>query len=250
MKSFAYILLAVTVIFAIISGCSKEHSYEKSNPVLVSSWSFSEAGNSFKGKVDSAYLDTLTNIIFLYIDGTADNGTDKLTLAVYGTTINSATYVSPKAFITYVQNNKVIYESDANKTDFSVNITDIDTASVSGTFSGKVMDGNGVEVTITNGKFSSPLKKGTIGTIPTGNLTVWSQASCNFNDPVEVIINSEKDFISTFTPDAPECGTAGAANFTLPAGLYSVQIVCDEDTSTFNDVLVLPNTCNKMQVLF
>lgn len=249
MKFFAVFFSLAILAFIVFSGCSKEYSKEKNNTVLTSSWSFTEGSNTFKGTVDSAYLDTLTNIIFLYLDGTADNGQDKLSLVVYGTAIATGSYVSPQAYIAYLQNNKLIYQSETSKGDFSVNITDIDTASVSGTFSGKVMNGNGAEVTITEGKFSSPLKKVVIGTIPTGNLTVWSQESCNFNDPIAIIINGQKDFISTFMQEEPNCGAEGAANFTLPAGIYSMQVVCNNDTTALNNIPVLPNACNKVQIL-
>jgi hypothetical protein len=250
MKIFVSILSIACVVILLIVGCSKDKSYEQKNSTIVSSWSFTEGSNNFKGTVDSAYIDTASNIVFLNINGTADNGTDKIAIVIYGTQIANGTYTSPQAFFTYTQNNNVIYQSDASVSKFTVNITNLDTASVSGTFSGEVMSGNGVAVNITNGQFSSVLKKDVIGTVPTGNLTVWASESCNMNDPIEVIINNQKEFIETFTPTAPTCGAQGAANYTLPAGYYSVTAICGGDTTTYPDkVLVQPYACNQLQLL-
>jgi hypothetical protein len=250
MKSFVSILSIACLAFVLVASCSKEHSVEKKDTTIVSSWSFSEGDNNFKGTVDSAYIDTASNIVFLNINGTADNGTDKIAIVIYGTQIANGTYTSPQAFFTYTQNNSVTYQSDASQSKFSVNITSLDTSSVSGTFSGAVINGNGVSVNITNGKFSSVLKKDVIGSVPTGNLTVWASESCNQNDPIEVIINNEKEFVETFTATAPDCGAQGAANFTLPAGYYNVTAICGGDTVNYpNQVLVQPYACNQLQLL-
>ncbi|MBV4357136.1 hypothetical protein [Pinibacter aurantiacus] len=250
MKSFVSILSIACLVFLFVAGCSKEHSVEKKDTTITSTWSFSEGDNNFKGTVDSAYIDTASNIVFLNLNGTADNGSDKIAIVIYGTQIANGTYTSPQAFFTYTQNNNVIYQSDASQAKFSVNISNLDTSSVSGTFSGEVMSGNGIAVNITNGKFTSVLKKDVIGSIPTGNLTVWASESCNQNDPIEVIINGQKEFVENFTATAPDCGAQGAANYTLPAGYYSVTAICGGDTVNYPDkVLVQPYACNQLQLL-
>jgi hypothetical protein len=250
MKSLVSILSIACLVFLLVAGCSKEHSVEKSDTIITSSWSFSEGDNSFKGTVDSVYIDTASNIVFLNLNGTADNGSDKLAIVIYGTQIANGTYTSPQAFFTYTTNNSVVYQSDASQSKFSVNITNVDTSSVSGTFSGEVMNGNGVAVNITNGKFSSVLKKDVIGSVPTGNLTVWASESCSQNNPIQVIINNQKQFVETFTATAPDCGAQGSANFTLPAGYYNVTAICGGDTTNYPDkVLVQPYACNQLQLL-
>jgi hypothetical protein len=250
MKPIVSILSIAFLAFLLVAGCTKEHSVEQKDSTIVSSWSFSEGANNFKGTVDSVYIDTASNIVFLNLNGTADNGSDKIAIVIYGTQIANGTYTSPQAFFTYTQNNNVTYQSDASQSKFSVNITNIDTSSVSGTFSGEVINGNGTTANITNGKFSSVLKKNVVATLPTGNLTVWATQGCTPNDSIQVIINNQKQFIETYTATAPACGAQGAANYTLPAGYYTVTAICGGDTTNYPDkVLIQPYACNQLQLI-
>jgi hypothetical protein len=94
------------------------------------------------------------------------------------------------------------------------------------------------------------LKKNVVGSVPTGNLTVWSNASCNQNDTIQVIINNQKQYIDTFTTTAPACGAQKVANYTLPAGYYNVTAICGGDTTNYPDkVLVQPYACNQLQLV-
>jgi YD repeat-containing protein len=134
-------------------------------------------------------------------------------------------------------------------------ITKIDSVGVVGTFSGKLSDGSGASKTITNGKFSAPLKKATATPPPTndsGKVVVWASAGCaaSASGPLTVKISTKTGTISSFVSTEPACGATGSANFTLPVGTYTWKAFCGTTDSISGLVTVTANGCTKVKADF
>ena len=131
-------------------------------------------------------------------------------------------------------------------------ITKIDSVSVSGTFTGKVLDSLGAPKTIVDGKFSAKLHNPS-NPPPVGNgqLTFWAKQSCAAGGNITVKLNNNQTgVITAFTANEPACGATGTASFTLPAGVYNWKANCGTSDSTSGVVTVQSNQCVKLEVVF
>lgn len=236
--------------------CQKEYSVENGSggPAINSEWAFKEGTNEFNGPIDTAFIETLSGLKFLSVEGTSANGQETILLQVIGADLKPGTYGKGQALFSYIRSGSTtLYETDISG-DFSIVISRIDSIGVTGTFSGKVIDGSGVSKTITNGKFSASLKSG-ITPPPsnaTGKVVAWATAGCAASTagPLTVKISTQTGTITSFVATEPACGAAGSANFTLPVGTYTWKAFCGTTDSISGLVTVTENGCAKIKVDF
>ena len=242
-----FVLLSPMLLFF---GCSKEKSFENANNNLTSQWEFKEGSNQYKGKVDTAFLIDLGNSKGFVLEGTSDDGTGVLTIAVSSfNTSAPATYKSPSVQFGYVKPSGIVYQSTLTADQFTVQVTRIDSVSVEGVFFGKVKDSLGADKTVADGKFTARLKNSSTPAA-NGQLTFWSKNSCTAGGNIAVkLSNGQTGSVSSFTAAAPACGAAGAATFTVPAGTYVYQAICGTDTLN-NVVTVVANTCTTQELIY
>lgn len=250
MKSLRLLLVLVAPL--LFFGCSKEKSFEVGNNNTVSQWEFTEGSNFFKGTVDTGYVTDLgSGIRSLTLEGTSDNGTGFLNIVVLGfNTSAPGVYKTPAVLFDYSTATKTLYENDITAVgEFTLEITKVDSAGVTGVFSGKVKDSSGAIKTITNGKISA--KFGAPTPPAKGQLTFWSKASCTAGGDITVrLSNNQTGTISTFVATAPACGASGSANFTLDPGVYTFVAKCGTTDSVSGTVLVQPNICTRTEISF
>jgi hypothetical protein len=153
MKYLQYLLIFFTTV-CLFCSCAKEKSFESFNN-LKAQWQFVEAGQSFSGPVDTAFIDTSAGAtLSLTIKGKSNDNTDVITITVYGDNLQPRSYKSPYCLFNYYKNGILVYQNDASATDaFEVNITQLDSVSAKGTFSGTVLDATGAIKTIAAGSF-------------------------------------------------------------------------------------------------
>ena len=241
--------------FVLLYSCKKEKSFETGGSnSLKSEWEFKE-GKLYQGKVDTAYIsDSGPSVKTLFLEGTSVNGKELLSIEVIGiSTTSPATYKTPQVVFSYQNSATSIYGNDLTATgDFTVVITNIDSANVSGTFTGKAKDSAGVLKTITEGKFTAKLKASVVNPPPANaQVTFWAKSSCGVGGNITVKLNNITALITAFTSNEPAtCGSQGAATFTLPAGSYTWKASCGSQDSTSGVLTVTANQCVKQQVVF
>lgn len=255
-----FVFLAVLAVAA--TSCQKEVSDETGNgSVGTGQWEFKEGTSGFKGPVDTAYITEQSGIKTLFVEGVSEDKKDEFFLQVFGTSLTTGNYTGAVVYFEYFAGSSKAYSSDPTTTTFTVIITAIDSAAVTGTFSGEVKDATGAVKTIKEGKFTG--KFITVAPPPPGNgqVTFWSKQGCTAGAELVVQVDGKKDTITAFNTSGPTCGAAGTAFFTLPAGTYAWKAYCvgSTDTTTgstvitsgdciseevvIGGVVVNPNTC-------
>lgn len=250
MKSLRLLLVLLSPML-LLWGCTKEKSFEQGNPNAQSQWEFREGSSQYKGGVDTAFLIDLGISKGLVIEGTSDDGTGLLTIAISGfNTAAPGTYKTPNVQFGYVKASGIVYQNVLSAVDqFTVQITSIDSVSVSGVFSGKVKDSLGGDKVIADGKFSAKLRNSSTPA-PNGQLTFWSKNACTGGGNIAVkLSNNQTGTISAFTTNAPACGAAGTASFNVPAGTYLYEAICTGDTLR-SVVTVTANQCTTQELTF
>jgi hypothetical protein len=243
--------LAVTAI--LIVSCKKDHSLEngKIPDIIDASWEFKEGGQLYNGNMDSAYIQSAAGFSALTMIGSQpDNQTGEIILQIVVADVVKGTYSSPDIFFQYSENGNVLFQTIPGQTsDFSITITEIDSSTITGTFSGTVQDSQGNPHTITDGKFTVS-RAGNNNPPPNTDvqLTVWSKGICFDGSSIEVKVASQTGFISDAMFSEPACGAQGAATFTLPQGAQTVIAICGTDTLQYN--VNLTAACVKLEVDF
>lgn len=83
----------------------------------------------------------------------------------------------------------------------------------------------------------------------TGSVTFWMSTGSYY---VDVTVNGSTKTISSNYASAPDCGTSGCANFTLPSGSYSYH--AEEDTffpAEWNGTITVPKGgCQLLQLTY
>jgi hypothetical protein len=151
--------LWVFAIVILVAACAKETSVEKSIAVVENPniWSFTESAVQYSGKMDTAYIQDVGGVQLLTMQGTSDDQKYQLVLILNGSQLTAGEYISPGASLFFVENGTLKFQSDDTKTDFKITLSQIDSVSVSGTFSGLVSDANGNQTEITAGSFIAKL---------------------------------------------------------------------------------------------
>ena len=253
MKPIRIALLAFFSMILVIA-CKKEKSFESGyTGNLNAEWEFKE-GKHYKGKVDTAYIQNFgIGIQALFIEGISHDGKEILSIQVINIDLTKpATYKTPNVLFTYLKNSDLIYANDILAAgEFELVVTRIDSASVSGTFNGKVKDSTGTLKTVTEGKFAAKLKKAVAPPVGSGSVIFWAKEACTSGGNITVkLSNNQTGTISTFTATEPTCGATGMASFTLPPGNYSWKAYCGSQDSTSGTITVVANQCVKTQCNF
>jgi len=174
MKHIKQALICFSALALVFFGCKKEYSYEVPGGGGVGGsyqWSFTEGTNSFKGPMDTAYLDTLGTLHQLNITGRSSDNKDIISLQIFADTIQVGSYQTDRCSFDYLRSGVALYRSDLTAIgQFTVSITAMDSISITGTFSGTALDTGKVKKTITDGKFKVKFKSHT--TPPPTNCTI------------------------------------------------------------------------------
>lgn len=80
-----------------------------------------------------------------------------------------------------------------------------------------------------------------------GNITFWVQSDLGCGIISVSLQGAGSGSITSYYGSSPDCGAAGCANFTVPAGSYSFSASCDGGTWEGN-VTVSEDQCFKMQL--
>ena len=257
MKYLQRLLVLLTISTAIFS-CQKEYSIENPGGIVNTSaqWEFKEGGVQFKGPIDTASIDTISNYKFLTIIGRSDDGSSQITLQVFGADLKVGTYKTPFSLFAYIKGGTPVYQTDQTATDsFTIVITKVDINGVTGTFSGKALNGTSGK-TIVDGKFSAVLKPAgppvTPGPADSGQVLLWSKAGCSGGviTPINVSVSNKTGQITQFVTTEPgTCNPAGAFSVKLPVGTYPWVAKCSTDSVT-GTVTVTKDGCTKQEVNF
>ena len=246
-------LLGFLAVTFVLFSCKKDYSDEdgKIPGIVETTWEFKANGQQYNGDMDSAYVQTAAGFSALSMIGSKPAGeSGEIILQIIGSDITTGTYSSPDIFFQYSENGTIVYQTIPGQTSsFTITITEIDTAIVSGTFSGTVLDSQGNSHNITDGKFTVERTANfNPGPPPDVQLTVWAEEICFDGSSIEIKVSDQIGFISDATPFEPECGTQGTATFTLPQGIYTVTAICGADTLMYDVNLV--TSCTKLLIDF
>ena len=237
-----------------ILSCNKEKSLEVGGALGGAAWEFKESGVDFKGVMDSAYLEVSGTLEALFLEGTSNDGSGIFLIQVVAADITTGTYTSPNLLFQYIVGGNVYYESDpANTGQFTITITNMDSVSISGTFSGEVIDALGAKKTITNGRFTGKLPNNNNPPPPPGDgqLMFWAEQLCPGGGNILIKVQGQQGSITAASATAPTCGTAtGNALFTLPAGNYAFKAFCGATDSTEGVITVVVGGCTSVKITF
>lgn len=243
-------LLGFLALTLIIYSCRKEYSDEdgKIPGVVDLTWEFKEADQLYNGDMDSAYVQAAGSVKLLTAVGSGSIEGGEILLQVLGENIEKGTYANQEVFFQYTENGSVVFQSSPVQTsNFSVNINELDSFTISGTFSGTVQDGQGNARTINEGKFTVQ-RKTSDQPVLTGQLTVWSKAICFDGSPIEIQVADQTGNITEPLSGEPACNTAGTASFTLNTGIYTVIAICSNDTIRYD--ITIDESCTFLEVDF
>jgi hypothetical protein len=252
-------IIKLFLVAVIISGCQKEFNCEDcalpagdDSGSVKSEWEFDEAFNHFTGPVDTAFLNKQDNGEIVKVTGRSLNNAEKIFIIIKslnGPIKKGSVYKTNASQVKfyYYNNSDTIYKAVPYEGgDISFTVTDIDSNKIKGTFSGSATDDNNRTYAISNGKFSSPLKKATSNG-ERGSVILWANELCN--GPIKVKVNDVPGEISINSFIAPDCGDEGRASYTLKPGVYPWAAYCGKDSVT-GSVEVKANTCSKILVKF
>jgi hypothetical protein len=252
MKILQYLASAL-IITALLFACKKEQSREDGQVPVVEDdlWEFTEAGVLKKGPTDSAYIQTVANVTTLSIVGSSTENQAEVFLQIVTENLTTGSYTNPLVFFQYGENGTVVFQSSPVQTNgFTINITELDSSLVAGTFSGTALDGQGVEHTIAEGKFTASISswEGEPEPVEEGVLTVWAKEICTDGEPIKISVAGQSGEIIDGLAQEPACGAVGAVSFTLPAGNHVVEAICGTDTLVYEVSIV--GECNMLEVDF
>lgn len=170
----------MAVVGLLFFSCQKEYSIENNTGTSTTSsqWEFKENGVQFKGPIDTATIDTISQYVFLTLSGHSADGTSQISLQLFDTKLQTGTYKTPRSLFTYATGSNIIYQTNQQLPDsFTIVITKLDSTGIAGTFSGKAFQGSTAK-SIVEGKFSVSLKNGSgAGTSPVTNSTDYFPVS-------------------------------------------------------------------------
>lgn len=190
----------MAVLGLLFFSCQKEYSIENNTgtSTTTSQWEFKENGVQFKGPIDTATIDTISQYVFLTLSGHSTDGTSQISLQLFDTKLQTGTYKTPRSLFTYATGSTIVYQTNQQLADsFTIVITKFDTTGIAGTFSGKAFQGS-TGKSIVEGKFSVALKKGSGGStgstsnstdyfpVSTGSFWTYQHAGSTSDDTVRV----------------------------------------------------------------
>lgn len=146
----------VLIAAVLIASCGKEYSSEILRPA-TGNWEFTKGGITYSGYLDSVYNTIGIGSNVMYISGKSNNGQQNFLIKLFGSSLSPGDYYSSQfqSVFSYSLPYKTIYFVNAYTGEFVVNLTEIDSSRIQGTFSGAAFDSTDHSVEITNGKFST-----------------------------------------------------------------------------------------------
>lgn len=256
-------LAGAFLLILIVSKCAKEYSYEgggipgngndtsgNAEPAVKSEWEFKQASTTYAGPVDTAYLTQEDNIAVLSVTGKSKNGAEKISFTIRGMLKieKGKTYNTSREEVRFLYTAlDTIYSAIPYiGGDIYLSISDIADNKVTGTFKGLALKSDGRSYEITEGKFSSPLKK-----VPAseakGYIQLWAIESCN--GPIKVKVNSQPGVITKFSGITPTCGDEGSPTYNFSPGTYNWVAYCGRD-SVFGKAELKAGSCTKILISF
>lgn len=247
------------VLLLLVLSCGKEFSSEgngngnqsslEDTIIYKSTWEFKEGSSHYQGPVDTAFLTKENGNQVLTINGKTITGSEKLTIVLTSPgAIKKGSYATNQfqvKFLYTTVDDTIFSARPYFGGDMLVTITEIDDRHVTGTFRGIALDRTKKDKEIIEGKFVSPLKKGSGS--GTGGVILWASESCN--GPIKVKVNNLPGEITAFPFVTPDCGEAGSASFTLQQGSYRWVAYCTTD-SISGIVNVAADSCSKIKIIF
>jgi hypothetical protein len=175
-------LFILTVIF--INACQKEYSVEGNGQnVPIGAWQFSYDSALYSGNIDSAYIQSSAslNTSILHLLGSSLDGSQNFNMELYADTIKTGTYKASlfQSTFLYTAGGTNIYQAGQLIGEFIVTVTTLTSNTISGTFSGSVLDSAGAVIQLTQGRFTSALGQGgTTGSTVSSGVLGSSSGNC------------------------------------------------------------------------
>ncbi|MEO9071041.1 MAG: hypothetical protein ABI261_08395 [Ginsengibacter sp.] len=167
------IVFSILVVAIILNACRKEYSVENTFKTTISgSWQFSNGSTKYSGNMDTVYQTTAGSTNELFLIGSTANGSQTFSMHLYADSFKIGSYKASafQSSFTYSSTTESIYQASQLISEFVVNITSINTNSISGTFSGTALDSTGNLIQLTSGSFTSTFPNGSINPSSTGVL--------------------------------------------------------------------------------
>ncbi len=144
------------IISLIISSCGKEYSSEQLRPA-TGTWEFTNGSLHYAGYLDTVYQTSGTGNNVMYVLGKTDDGSQYFQLKLFGNSFAPGTYYASQSqtSFNYSVPAKTIYNASVLVGEFTVDLTELDSAKIQGTFSGTARDSANNLIQITNGKFTA-----------------------------------------------------------------------------------------------
>lgn len=167
------IVFSILVASVILNACKKEYSVENAFKATTSgSWQFSNGSTKYSGNMDTVYQTTAGSTNELFLIGATANGSQTFSMRLYADSFKVGTYKASafQSSFTYSASSQVIYQASQLIGEFVVNITSINSNSISGTFSGTALDSASNLIQLTSGSFTSTFPNGSVNPSSTGVL--------------------------------------------------------------------------------
>lgn len=238
MRALTFCLLSLALLLNF--SCSKELSLENSGspeppppPGEEMQWKFEDSLGVKQGTVDTAFIAQQGSLQALFLDGTSDDSAHKILLNIVSGTLETGTYTAEKVNFSFYEGQELIYFSDPSVGEFNITITYIDTARVSGTFGGVIVDVRTGITSIRNGSFNAEINSIPVGGTSEGALVCdqigvfgeyLQNEETNATHYIEFDVNVTK--AGTFTIETGDInGVSYAAQGEFSeAGQYTVQL--------------------------
>lgn len=167
------IVFSILVASVILNACRKAYSVENSfKTTTTGSWQFSNGSSKYSGNMDTVYQTTSGSTNELFLIGTTANGSQTFSMHLYADSFKIGTYKASvfQSSFAYSSSTNTIYQAGQLIGEFVVNITSINTNSISGTFSGTALDSTSNLIQLTSGSFTSTFSNGSVNPSSTGIL--------------------------------------------------------------------------------
>ncbi len=160
MKKSVLIIMLFILVTGIIS-CSKDYSIEGRSPDKAhGSWNFTSNSKLYNGNIDSSSFSVVSGTKVLYIQGPSILKDQVFHLTLYTNDVfKLGSYNASASEVDFglATINKSLFQSDLISGEFTVNITNITSNTVTGTFSGTADDSTGTAVQVVQGNFASTI---------------------------------------------------------------------------------------------
>lgn len=173
-------VLSVIFFSLLITGisCSKEKSLEGAEfkPIeLNNQWEFREGGVLHKGTIIDVLKQTQGELEAFSIQGVSTDGIGVVFFQIIGEPVAPGEYTGDKGVFQYLENGAPKFGSELTVgNSFAIKVISVDNGKITAEFSGKAVDADGNEFSITDGRFSADIEEGDQDGTAEGNLNCLS----------------------------------------------------------------------------